>query len=91
MRAMTSQPAQTSADIEQFFNAYCLAYNQLNSQAIANLFAKPSGIAQQGTYTHFSSSADTAKNMHELCQWYAEQGFLQASFKINHLFLQGTQ
>ncbi|MCX7207653.1 MAG: hypothetical protein NT086_17070 [Proteobacteria bacterium] len=88
---MTSQPAQTSADIEQFFNAYCLAYNQQDSLAIANLFAKPSGIAQQGTYTHFSSSADTAKNMHELCQWYAEQGFLQASFKINHLFLQGTQ
>jgi hypothetical protein len=86
---MTTQQIHT--EIEQFFNTYCLAYNQLNSQSIAQLFAEPSGIAQQGQYTHFSSPNATTSNMQALCQWYAEQGFLKASFKINQLFLQGTQ
>ncbi|MDW5417167.1 MULTISPECIES: hypothetical protein [unclassified Iodobacter] len=86
---MTTQ--HIHAEIEQFFNSYCLAYNQQNSLSIAALFAMPSGIAQHGQYTHFSSPDATANNMQELCQWYTEQGFLKASFKINQLFLQGTQ
>ncbi|AMC36514.1 hypothetical protein [Janthinobacterium sp. B9-8] len=82
---------QIHTEIEQFFNTYCLAYNQQNSPNIARVFAVPSGIAQHGQYTHFPSPDSTASNMQKLCQWYAEHGFLKASFKINQLFLQGAQ
>jgi hypothetical protein len=70
---MTTQHIHT--EITQFFNTYCLAYNQQDSQSVAGMFAIPSGIAQHGQYTHFSSPVATASNMQNFASGMQSRAF----------------
>ncbi|WP_156939108.1 hypothetical protein [Deefgea rivuli] len=76
-------------EILQFFNAYCAAYNQLDSSRIAEHFALPSGIAQQGQYFHFTENAALLNNMQALCEHYRQDGFVNADYQISTFLPQG--
>ena len=76
-------------DITHFFDSYCLSYNQLNASCIAAHFAKPSGIAQQGQYSHFAENAALLNNMQALCEHYRQDNFINACYQISTFFPQG--
>ncbi len=78
------------SDIRAFFECYREAFNNLDGQAVAELYAEPSGIAQDAVYTHWSSRASVAQNMVALCQLYQEKGFVRADFEPGEFIEQGT-
>lgn len=75
--------------IMQFFDAYCAAYNQLDSPLIAQHFSLPSGIAQQGQYFHFTEHQALLNNMQALCEHYRQDGFVSADYQISTFLPQG--
>ena len=76
-------------DIKAFFETYRDAFNALDGEAVANLYAEPSGIAQDGTYTHWPSRQPVAENMEALCRLYRDKGFIRASFEPQQFINQG--
>ena len=76
-------------EIRAFFEQYRDAFNSLEGQAVAELYAQPSGIAQDGVYTHWRGSQQVAENMKRLCQIYKEKGFIQADFEPCQFIDQG--
>jgi ketosteroid isomerase-like protein len=76
-------------EIREFFETYRDAFNALDGNAIAALFAEPSGIAQDGTYTHWPKRAPVAENMTALCKLYVEKGFVRADFEPRQFIDQG--
>jgi ketosteroid isomerase-like protein len=78
-------------DIRAFFESYREAFNALDGVAVAGLYAEPSGIAQDGWYTHWPSRQPITQNMVELCQLYRERGFVRAEFEAGQFIDQGEQ
>lgn len=78
-------------DIAVFFQAYRSAFNALDGQAVADLYAQPSGIAQGGVYTHWPSRQLVRDNMEALCRLYQGQGFVAADFETAELRRQGDR
>ncbi len=78
-------------DIRQFFENYRSAFNALDGRAVAELYAEPSGIAQDGTYTHWSERRQVTENMAALCQLYRDKGFIRADFEPHQFIDQGAQ
>lgn len=76
-------------DILAFFQSYRDAFNRLDGRAVAGLYAEPSGIAQDGAYTHWPRPQDVEKNMVALCSVYRDRGFVQASFEPGPFIAQG--
>lgn len=77
--------------IRAFFEAYRDAFNALNGEAVAALYAQPSGIAQDGQYTPWPDRVQVAENMVALCQLYRDKGFVRAEFEPRHFIDQGDQ
>jgi hypothetical protein len=77
-------------DIRSFFECYRDAFNRLDGHAVAQLYAEPSGIAQDGLYTRWADRASVAQNMVELCQLYRDKGFVRADFEPGPFIEQGT-
>jgi hypothetical protein len=75
--------------IRAFFEAYRNAFNDLDGQAVANLYAEPSGIAQDAVYTHWPNREPVAANMVALCDIYREKGFVRAEFEPGQYIDQG--
>ncbi len=67
-------------DIQAFLDRYRDAFNALDGDAVAALYAEPSGIAQGGRYTPWPDRAAVAANMRALCAMYRERGFVRAAF-----------
>src|SRR2546423_1290417 len=67
--------------IREFFDRYRDAFNRLDGEAVARLYAVPSGIVSDRGYTHWPTFEPIADNMVALCKLYAEQGFRSASYE----------
>jgi hypothetical protein len=76
-------------EVTAFFKSYRDAFNALNGRAVAELYAEPSGIAQDGVYTHWSSRAVVEQNMNALCELYQKRGFVRAEFAPGQFLDQG--
>jgi hypothetical protein len=76
-------------EIRAFFDAYCGAFNALNGERVASLYAQPSAIAQAGEFTVWQKHSDAAANMRALCEQYASRGYRGATFEPRHFFMQG--
>ena len=78
-----------TADIREFFERYNAAFNCLDGEAVARLYAVPSGIASDKGYTHWASFEPVRKNMVALCDLYRANGFLKAKFEPSSFLAQG--
>lgn len=76
-------------EIQAFFEAYRDAFNNLDGGAVADLYAEPSGIAQDAAYTHWPCRELVADNMIALCNIYKEKGFVRAEFEPGQFIDQG--
>jgi ketosteroid isomerase-like protein len=76
-------------DIREFFDNYRDAFNALNGSSVAELYAEPSGIAQDGKYTHWPERELVAENMKALCELYKDKGFIRADFEPCQFIAQG--
>ena len=77
-------------EIRDFFGCYRNAFNALDGRAVAELYAEPSGIAQDGTYTHWPQRQRVVENMTALCQLYRDKGFIRADFEPHQFIDQGA-
>lgn len=68
-------------DIIGFLEQYRDAFNALEGAAVADLYALPSGIAQEGRYTHWSERRAIADNMTALCELYRQRSYRAARFE----------
>jgi hypothetical protein len=78
-------------EIRAFFESYRNAFNALNGSAVAEFYAEPSGIAQDGTYTHWPERQPVAENMIALCKLYGDRGFVRANFEPCQFIDQGER
>jgi ketosteroid isomerase-like protein len=76
-------------DILAFFQRYRDAFNALDGEAIARLYAVPSGIAQDRVLTHWASFEPIRDNMVALCALYHERGYAGATFEPGAFVPQG--
>jgi hypothetical protein len=76
-------------DVRKFFEEYRDAFNRLDGEAVARLYAVPSGIAQDGKYEHWPSLDPIKNNMVALCNLYRERGYESASFMPGAFLPQG--
>lgn len=77
-------------EIHQFLEVYRDAFNSLDGEAVARLYAVPSGIAQDGKYTHWTEFEPIARNMVALCNLYRERGYAMAEFEVGTVLQQGA-
>jgi aminoglycoside 6'-N-acetyltransferase I len=70
-------------DLLAFFEHYRDAFNALDGDRVAALYAEPSAISQQGCVTHWPDRAAVAANMRALCRLYRDRGFEQAAFVLH--------
>jgi ketosteroid isomerase-like protein len=77
-------------EIKAFFETYRDAFNALDGKAVADLYAEPSGIAQDAVYTHWPSREAVAQNMIALCRLYQDRGYVRADFEAGQFIDQGT-
>ena len=76
-------------EIRAFFERYRDAFNALDGDAVAALYAEPSGIAQDASYTHWSNRLAASDNMRALCRLYQDKGFVAAEFEPSGFIEQG--
>jgi ketosteroid isomerase-like protein len=78
-------------EIRAFFESYRDAFNALDGHAVAQFYAEPSGIAQDGVYTFWPDRQPVAQNMSALCKIYQEKDFVRAEFEPCQFFSQGDK
>ncbi|MFN5700605.1 MAG: hypothetical protein ACK47V_08260 [Betaproteobacteria bacterium] len=78
-------------EIRQFFERYRDAFNSLDGEAVARLYSVPSGIAQDGQYTHWPDFEPIRDNMVALCSLYRERGYAAAEFEPGAFLQQGEK
>lgn len=78
-----------AADLQTFLARYRDAFNRLDGEAVADLYAVPSGIASDSGYTHWPTREPIAANMVALCGQYRDKGFVSAEFAVEMLLQQG--
>jgi ketosteroid isomerase-like protein len=78
-------------EIRQFFERYRDAFNRLDGDAVARLFAVPSGIAHDKGYTHWPTFEAVRANMIALCDLYRSHGFEKARFEPSSFLAQGEK
>ena len=78
-----------TADVREFFEQYRAAFNRLDGEAVARLYAVPSGIASDQGYTHWPAFESIRDNMTALCDLYRSNGFESASFEPASFLAQG--
>ena len=77
------------AEIRAFFQNYLVAFNALDGEAVASLYAVPSGIASDTGYTHWPTLEPIRANMVALCALYRENGYVSAEFEPVAFIAQG--
>jgi ketosteroid isomerase-like protein len=77
-------------EIREFFESYRDAFNALNGNGVAEFYAEPSGIAQDGVYTHWPQRQPVVENMTALCKLYRDKGFVRADFEPHQFIEQGA-
>ena len=76
-------------DIQHFFERYRDAFNRLDGQAVAKMYAVPSGITQDRKYTHWPAFEPIRDNMLALCELYRNRDYAGAAFQVNAYMQQG--
>ena len=76
-------------DIRAFFEQYRDAFDRLDGEAVARLFAVPSGIASDSHYTHWPGFEPIRENMVALCRQYRQNGYASAAFTPVAFLAQG--
>lgn len=89
LQTSTSSAFRGHAEIHSFFEQYRDAFNALEGEAVATLYAIPSGIASDTGYEHWPSFEPICKNMVALCDLYRANGFLSARFEFGTFIEQG--
>ena len=82
-------PNTMPREITTFFENYRDAFNALDGSAVAEFYAEPSGIAQDGVYTHWPDRKPVAENMTALRTLYKDKGFIRADFEPCQFIDQG--
>ncbi|MEO8922784.1 MAG: hypothetical protein ABI330_08150 [Caldimonas sp.] len=77
------------AEIRSFFERYREAFNALDGEAVAALYAVPCGIASDAGYTHWPTLEPVRKNMVALCELYRKNGYISAEFEPAAFIAQG--
>ena len=77
------------AEIRAFFEHYREAFDRLDGEAVARLYAVPSGIASDSGYTHWATFEPIRANMVALCTLYRENGYASATFDPVAFLAQG--
>ena len=77
------------AEIRAFFERYRSAFDALDGEAIAGMYAVPSGIASDSGYTHWPTIEAVRQNMVALCGLYRENGYVSAEFAPHVFVAQG--
>jgi len=77
------------AEIRAFFELYREAFDRLDGEAVALLYAVPSGIASDSGYTHWPAFEPIRANMVALCELYREHGYASATFEPVAFLAQG--
>ena len=77
-------------EISEFFERYRDAFNELDGITVAEFYAEPSGIAQDGVYTYWPQRQAVMENMIALCKLYRAKGFIRAEFKTHQFIDQGA-
>ena len=74
------------AEVTAFFDAYRVAFNRLDGDAVADLWHTPSAIANGGPasaqLTLWTDDEPMRINHRALCDVYRESGYRSASFEI---------
>jgi len=78
------------SDILAFFERYRDAFNRLDGDAVAGLYAVPSGIASNTGYTHWPTFESIRENMVALCKSYRDHGYVGAQFGEGRFLPQGA-
>ena len=86
LEVLTTMPHE----IREFFESYRDAFNALDGSAVAAFYAEPSGIAQDGVYTHWPQRQPVVENMTALCKLYQDKGFVRADFEPHRFIDQGA-
>ena len=76
-------------EIRALFERYRVAFDALDGEAVARLYAVPSGIASDTGYEHWATFDHVRENMVSLCQLYRENGYVAASFEQASYLEQG--
>lgn len=77
--------------IADFLDRYRAAFDALDGEAVARLYAVPSGIAHEGGYTHWATFDAVRDNMAALCRQYRAGGYLAAAFEVGTCLPQGER
>jgi hypothetical protein len=80
-----------SPEILAFFESYRAAFDALDGDAVARLYAVPSGIASDTGYMHWSSFEPIRANMAAQCALYRDNGYARARFEPRHFIDQGER
>lgn len=78
------------AEIESFFIRYRDAFNQLDGDAVADLWHVPCGITDDRVVTWWSEDAPMRANHQALCAVYAAADYAHADFEIVHAHAMGA-
>ncbi len=78
-------------DIQQFFEAYARAFNALDGEAVARLYALPSAIVDAQSHTHWPTFEPIRDNMVALCRLYRDDGFVRTQFEPTAFIAQGER
>lgn len=77
------------AAIRAFFDRYRDAFDRLDGEAVARLYAVPSGIASDTGYTHWPAFEPIRDNMVALCALYRGNGYAGARYTPGTYLPQG--
>ena len=75
--------------IQAFFDEYAAAFNALDGDAVARLYAVPAGIVDAGGSTHWPDFEAIRANMVAVCRLYRDDGFVWARFAPSAHIAQG--
>jgi len=70
--------ADLKREIEDFLEAYRAAFDRLDGEAIADLYAVPSGLLAGRAYVHWARREEIVANLSALCAIYARDGYAGA-------------
>ncbi len=86
---MTMDPARIEIEAERFMARYARAFDALDGNAVAALYAQPAGLLDSNGYTHWPTTAQTTVNMIALCAHYRSNGYLHNAFVLRRCIAHG--
>ncbi|WP_028450433.1 MULTISPECIES: hypothetical protein [Chitinibacter] len=78
------------AALQDFFEAFGLAYSALNVEATCATFVMPFTTNVQGDITHWSEFEPLRQTTEALFMWYYQQGFRSARYKVLEQVMVGS-